>query len=92
VGAAPPPSAAAFRKIYGDDVRLLIEAQLVAHGEGLLSVLARYRRTEAMTSWHETIRAVEEFINLPRFGIEDLRARAWLCAIPLDDRLLSDVG
>lgn len=45
-----------------------------------------------MASWHGTIRAVEEFINLPRFGIDDLRVRAWLCAIPLDDRLLSNIA
>ena len=44
-----------------------------------------------MASWHGTIRAVEEFINLPRFGIDDLRVRARLCSIPLDDRLLSNV-
>ena len=45
-----------------------------------------------MASWHGTIRAVEEFINLPRFGIDDLSVRAWLCAIPLDDRLLSNIN
>jgi len=44
-----------------------------------------------MASWHGTIRAVEEFINLPRFGIDDLRVRARLCSMPLDDRLLSNV-
>jgi hypothetical protein len=44
-----------------------------------------------MASWHGTIRAVEEFINLPRFGIDDLHVRARLCSIPLDDRLLSNV-
>jgi hypothetical protein len=91
MGAASPPSSAASRRIYGDDVRSLIEAQLAAHSGGLLAVLARYRPREAMASWHGTIRAVEEFINLPRFGIDDLRVRARLCSIPLDDRLLSNV-
>lgn len=92
MGAELPPSSTASRTISGDDVRSLIEAQLAAHGGGLLAVLARYRPREAMASWHGTIRAVEEFINLPRFGIDDLRVRAWLCSIPLDDRLLYNVA
>jgi hypothetical protein len=57
MGAASPPSSAASRRIYGDDVRSLIEAQLAAHSGGLLAVLARYRPREAMASWHGTIRA-----------------------------------
>lgn len=88
---AASPSSAASRRISGDDVRSLIEAQLAAHGGGLLAVLARYRPKEAMASWHATIRAVEEFINLPRFGIDDPHVRATLCSIPLDDRLLSNI-
>lgn len=45
-----------------------------------------------MVAWHETIRAVEEFINLPKFAIADDQLRAWLCAIRLDDPFVSNPG
>lgn len=76
----------------GEEARELIEGQLAAHGKGLASVLARYRREDAVAAWHETIRAVEEFINLPKFGVSDDRLRAWLCAIRLDDVFVADPG
>jgi hypothetical protein len=80
------------RTISGNEARALVESQLAAHGDSVLSVLAHFRRNEAVAAWHETIRAVEEFINLPRFGIADDRLRAWLCAIRLDDTFVSNPG
>ncbi len=85
-------SAGLLRKISGDEARSLIEAQLAAHSGGILSVLSRYGLAEAASAWHDTIRAIEEFINIPWFGIKDPRQEAWLRSIPLDDRLLSDPG
>jgi hypothetical protein len=85
-------SCAAVRTISGAEAKALIESQLAAHGNGLLSVLRRYRRDDAVAAWHETIRAVEEFINLPKFGIADDRLRAWLCAVRLDDAFVSNPG
>ena len=81
-----------MRTISGPEARALVESQLAAHGNGVLSVLAQYRRDDAIAAWHETIRAVEEFINLPKFGIADDRLRAWLCAIRLDDAFVSNPG
>jgi hypothetical protein len=81
-----------MRTIAGDEARALIESQLAAHGNGVLSVLAQYRREDAVAAWHETIRAVEEFINLPKFGVTDDRLRAWLCAIRLDGAFVSNPG
>jgi hypothetical protein len=80
----------ASRKISGDEARALIEAQLAAHGAGILDVLSRYRLADAVRNWHGTIRAIEEFINVPLFGIKDPHLRAWLCSVPLDHRFLSN--
>lgn len=80
------------RTISGSQAKALIERQLAAHGNGVLSVLRQYRRDEAVSAWHETIRAVEEFINLPRFGVADDRIRAWLCTIRLDGAFMSNPG
>ena len=48
-----------MRTVSGAEARALIEGQLAAHLDGVLAVLARYRRDEAVSAWHETIRAVE---------------------------------
>jgi hypothetical protein len=80
----------ASRKLSQDEARSLIETQLAQHGGGILQTLSRYRLRETMRNWHGTIRAIEEFINLPLFGIKDQNLRAWLCSIPLDDRYWSD--
>ena len=82
----------AMRTVSGAEARALIESQLAAHGNGVLSVLAQYRRDDAVAAWHETIRAVEEFINLPKFGVVDDRLRAWLCAVRLDDAFVLNPG
>lgn len=80
------------REIGGDEAKALIASQLAAHGNGVLSVLAQYQRDDAVVAWHETIRAVEEFINLPKFGISDDRLRTWLCEIRLDEAFVSNPG
>jgi hypothetical protein len=79
-----------MRTIAGDEARALIDSQLAAHGSGILSILAQYRREDAISAWHETIRAVEEFINLPKFGVPGDRLRAWLCAVRLDEGFVSN--
>lgn len=89
-GAGLPPLAG-MRRVSGDAARSLIEAQLTAHGDGILSVLGRYRLADAFPAWHGTIRAVEEFINIPWFGIDDPRVEARPCSMPLDHRLMSNI-
>ncbi|MBO6554766.1 MAG: hypothetical protein JJ926_18125 [Roseitalea sp.] len=80
------------RVIIGDEAKAVIESQLAAHENGLRTLLAKYRRDDAVAAWHETIRAVEEFINLPIFGIVDDQLRDWLCAVRLDDTFVANPG
>lgn len=77
------------RRVSGQEAKSLIEAQLAKHGSGILATLSRYRLRDTLSVWHETIRSVEEFINIPLFGIEDERSVTRLCSVPLDDALLS---
>lgn len=56
--------------LTGADARSLIEAQISAHTAGLTSVLARFNGRHGFHVWLATIRAVEEFINLPLFGLD----------------------
>ena len=80
------------RKVSGEEARSLIETQLAEHGSGVLATLSRYRLIDALPVWHETIRSVEEFINIPLFGITDERQVTRLCSVPLDYRFLSNPG
>jgi hypothetical protein len=78
--------------ITGDAAKALIERELAAHTNGIVSLLSRYQLTDTVHKWHATIRAVEEFINVSRFGIEDDQLRGWLLALPLDGRFLANPG
>ena len=89
---SPTDRSGETRRISGQEARSLIEAQLAKHGSGILATLSRYRLSDALSGWHETIRSVEEFINIPLFGIEDERSAALLCSVPLDDALFSRPG
>src|SRR5258708_18757206 len=74
------------RTLSGDEARNLLETQISEHNGGLLSTLAVYDASETVRVWHDTIRAIEEFINVPFFGLDDDALTAWLMAVPLDGR------
>lgn len=67
-------------RLVGDDARALIREQIEQHSAGLHAALTKFDRQSAFSSWFETIRAIEEFINLPRFGLKE----RWLCEALLD--------
>ncbi|MER8601221.1 hypothetical protein NKH09_25700 [Mesorhizobium sp. M1339] len=58
----------ANRTVADDEARQLIMAQIEAHNGGLLGVLRKYERGNAIRVWHGTVRAIEEFINVPLFA------------------------
>ena len=78
------------RCLVGDEARALIETQLAAHSGGILSTLSRYRLDSAVQSLHETIRAIEEFINIPLFALEDKSARQRLLSTSIDNMLVTN--
>lgn len=78
------------RRIVGDDARALIEEQLAAHSGGIRSALSPYRMIGAVQSLHETIRATEEFINIPLFGMKDASTARRLLSISIDDAFIVD--
>lgn len=49
----------------GSGARSLIQAQLDQHSHGILSALAPLEPSAAFIAWSETLRAIEELINLP---------------------------
>jgi hypothetical protein len=88
--ASTTPNSGSSRRLYKDEAKSLIETQLTALNGGLLEVLSCYPPNEAVRAWHGTIRAIEEFINIPLFAIKDPRLISWLSSIRLDDLFRPD--
>lgn len=58
-------------ELIGEAAESLIRSQIAAHSEGVEKALARFDVQSAVTNWLDSIRAIEEFINLPLFVIYD---------------------
>jgi hypothetical protein len=78
--------------LRGEAAKALIKRQIDEHSHGIMSVLARYEVSSAVHSLHESIRAVEEFINIPRFSIREDRDRQRLLSVSLGEIFLYDPG
>lgn len=59
------------RKISGKEAENLINEQINAHRVGISKALARFDAENTVIEWLDTFRAIEEFINLPMFGLDD---------------------
>lgn len=88
--ASTTPKSGSSRKLHKDEAKSLFGMQLTLLNGGLFQVLSHYQPNEAVRHWHGTIRAIEEFINIPLFGISDPRLVAWLSSIRLDDLFQPD--
>jgi hypothetical protein len=60
-----------IRKIIGEDAKTLIQSQISAHRGGIAHALSPFDAKSAFFAWFDTFRAIEEFINLPLFGLDD---------------------
>lgn len=76
--------------IQGEAARALIADQIAKHGGGIVKALAKYDPADTAEKWLATIRAIEEFINVPLFGLDDDRLVAALRALPLDERIIAN--
>lgn len=60
-----------FRKLRGQEAIDLIKEQLDAHASGIWNHLSKFEAKSAISSSMETLRGIEELINLPMFGLDD---------------------
>lgn len=58
-----------MKELFGETAESLIRSQIAAHSEGITKALAPFDVRSAVTGWLDTIRAIEEFINLPLYAI-----------------------
>ena len=74
-----------FQELSGADAEALLVSQIGQHADGIRSVLASFEVISATSAWIETWRGIEEFINIPLFGLEDENLVYQLLAVRLDD-------
>lgn len=58
-------------ELFGEAAEALIRKQIEAHRKGVATVLAPLDAYSAVIGWMDTLRAIEEFINLPLFALDD---------------------
>jgi len=73
--------------LTGENAVKLIESQLAQHAGGVLEALAMFEPHATVRSWFETIRAIEELINLPGEIDDEVLAYA-LFGLDLEPRKL----
>lgn len=71
-------------EISGQAAENLLHEQIAAHHGGILRALAPLDAQSAVSAWLDTIRAIEEFINLPLFGLDDDALEQAIVALRLD--------
>lgn len=72
------------RVLTGEEARAVLRDQISQHSGGLHAALAPFEAGSAVEVWMETLRAVEEFINLALFGFDDDVIEAALINLPVD--------
>ncbi|MDE2184525.1 MAG: hypothetical protein KGJ78_16015 [Alphaproteobacteria bacterium] len=77
-------------ELSGGALRKVIADQITLNTNSLLATLAPYDAVQATTAWHTTLRAVEELINIPAFGLDTLEEARRLMAVPLGEEFLAD--
>ncbi len=65
-------------RLTGQEALDLIESQLSQHADGILNTLAQFEARASASAWLETLRAIEELINLPGELDDDLLERELL--------------
>lgn len=84
-----------MQKLFKDDAQHFLRVELFKAQNGLLGAQAPYEQNSAFHVYLDTFRAIEEFINLPLFGLNDRSLKRDLAALrldPLDPVQLSKVS
>lgn len=71
-------------EISGAAAESLIQSQIDAHRGGIQNALAPFEPTGTFFAWLDTIRAIEELINLPTFAVDDPSLERRIIGLRLD--------
>ena len=71
-------------KISGANAESLIRKNIADHQASITNQLTPFNAASAVAAWSETLRAIEEFINLPLFGLNDDKLKRQIVCLRLD--------
>ena len=74
-----------IHRLSGADAEALLLDQIGQHSGGIKSTLFAFDANSAASAWMEVLRGIDEFINIPMFGLDDDDIVRRLLAIRLDD-------
>lgn len=73
------------RRLSGVDAEALLLDQIGQHSAGIRSTLSDFDINSAASAWMGALRQIEEFINIPMFGLDNEDIVRELLAFQLDD-------
>jgi hypothetical protein len=76
--------------LRGDAALEVVDREIANHGQGVLDHLAPFDAANTIAIWHETIRAAEEFINVPLCVLDDDELAYRLMSLPMGDGLVAN--
>ena len=75
-------------RFSGADAKALLLDLRDQHSDVIRSTLSVFDADSATAAWMEALRGIEEFINIPMFGLDDGKIVRELLAVRLDDMML----
>lgn len=75
----------ATRRLSGANAETLLLDQIGQHSAGIRNTLSAFDAISATSAWMEALRGIEEFINIPMFGLDDEDIVRELLVVRLDD-------
>lgn len=80
-----------IHRLSGAGAEALLLGQIGQHSGGIKSTLSAFDANSATSAWMEVLRGIEEFINIPKFALDDQGIVRRLLALRLDD-MTSPIG
>jgi len=74
----------------GEELGNLLNQQVKLHTDGITSKLQDFDPVDTFNKWHNIILSIEEFINIPLFGIDEKKNYEKILSTPLDNRFIEN--
>jgi Holliday junction resolvase len=74
----------------GEELGKILNQQVELHTKGITSKLQDLDPVDTFNKWHNIILSIEEFINIPLFGIDEKNNFEKILSTPLDNRFIGN--
>ncbi|MFH2142173.1 MAG: hypothetical protein ABIJ97_07110 [Bacteroidota bacterium] len=74
----------------GEELRKILDEQIEKHTSGISLKLLDLDPIDTFHKWHNIVLSIEEFINIPLFGIDVIKDYEKILSTPLDENFISN--